>query len=46
LSRKWLIVNEELAYKKISCLNAAELRNTGIYLYKIRYKLEKKITNL
>jgi hypothetical protein len=30
LSRKWLMVNKEIAYKKITnCTNDAELRNTG-----------------
>jgi hypothetical protein len=39
LSRKWQIVNEELAYKKIiNCTNTAELRNLGRYLYKLECK--------
>jgi HKD family nuclease len=47
LSSKWLVLNEETAYKKIkNCTNAVELRNTGIYLYKIRCKWENKIRNL
>jgi hypothetical protein len=30
LGRKWLIINEEVAYKRIiNCANAAELRNIG-----------------
>jgi hypothetical protein len=41
------MVFEEIAHKKITnCTNAVELRNTGNYLYKIRYKLENKIRNL
>jgi hypothetical protein len=33
-TRKWLIVNEEIANKKIiNCTNIIELRNTGIYLF-------------
>jgi hypothetical protein len=44
LSRKWQIINEELAYKKIiNCTNTAELRNLGRYLYKIKCKLENRI---
>jgi hypothetical protein len=39
LSRKWQIITEELAYKKIiNCTNTAELRNLGRYLYKIKSK--------
>jgi hypothetical protein len=44
LSRKWQIINEELAYKKIiNCTNNVELRNLGRYLYKIKCKLENRI---
>jgi hypothetical protein len=44
LSRKWQIINEELAYKKIiNCTNTVELRNLGIYLYKIKCKWENRI---
>jgi hypothetical protein len=47
LSRKWLNVSEELAYKKIiNCTNALEIRNIGNYLLKIRCKWENKIINL
>jgi hypothetical protein len=47
LSRKWLIVNEEVAHKKvINYVNAVEVRNIGKYLYKIRCKWENKISNL
>jgi hypothetical protein len=39
LTRKWLIVNEEIAYKKITnCTNGVELEHVGNYLYKIRCK--------
>jgi hypothetical protein len=39
LSRKWLIVYEEVVFKRmINCANAVELRNMGKYLYKIRCK--------
>jgi hypothetical protein len=34
LSRKWLMLNEGTAYKKIiNCTNITELRNIGIYLF-------------
>jgi hypothetical protein len=47
LSRKWLRLNEWIAYKKIiNCTNIIELRNIGSYLYKIKCKWENKITNL
>jgi hypothetical protein len=38
-SRKLLILNEEVAYKRmINCTNAAELRNVGKYWYEARCK--------
>jgi hypothetical protein len=44
LSRKWQIINEELAYKEIiNCTNTVELRNLGRYLYKIKCKWENRI---
>jgi hypothetical protein len=47
LSRKWLILNEWIAYKKIvNFTNIIELRNIRIYLYKIKSKWENKIRNL
>jgi hypothetical protein len=47
LSRKWQIINEELAYKKINiCTNTVELRNLGRYLYKIKCKWENRIQQL
>jgi hypothetical protein len=47
LSRKSLMLNEWIAYKKlINYTNIIELRNIGIYLYKIKCKLENKIRNL
>jgi hypothetical protein len=43
LSRKWQIINEELAYKKIiNCTNTIELRNLVRYLYKIKCKWENR----
>jgi hypothetical protein len=47
LSRKWLMLNEGIAYKKIiNCTNIIECRNIGIYLYKIKCKWENEIRNL
>jgi hypothetical protein len=47
LSRKWLMLNEWIAYKKIiNCTNITELRNIGICLYKMTCKWENKIRNL
>lgn len=47
LSRKWLNVNEEVAYKiKTNSTNEVELRNAGIYLYEVRYKLDNKISKV
>jgi hypothetical protein len=47
LSRNWLMLNEWIAYKKIiNCTNIIDLRNIGIYLYKIKCKWEDKIRNL
>jgi hypothetical protein len=44
LSRKWQIINEELAYKKIiNVTNTIELRDLGRYLYKIKCKWENRI---
>jgi hypothetical protein len=47
LSRKWLMLNEWIAFKKIiTCTNIINLRNIGSYLYKIKCKWENKIRNL
>jgi hypothetical protein len=41
LSRKWLIVNEEVVYNRlINCINITKLRNVRKYLKEIRYKRE------
>jgi hypothetical protein len=41
------MISEGIAYKKIiNCTDIIELRNTRIYLYKIRCKWENKIRNL
>lgn len=41
LGRKWLIVNEEETYKKINCINDAELRTVGNTC--IRLDLDERI---
>jgi hypothetical protein len=47
LSRKWRIINEELAYKEIiNCTNTVELRNLGRYLYKIKFKWKNRSKEL
>jgi hypothetical protein len=47
LSRKWQIINEELAYKKIiNCTNTVELLHLGTYLYKVKYKWGNRIKEL
>jgi hypothetical protein len=47
LSRKWLKMNEEIAYKKsISCTTNLEIRNTSSYLYKFKRKWENRIKEL
>jgi hypothetical protein len=44
LSRKWQIINEDVAQKKIiNCTNTVELRKLGRYLYKIKCKWENII---
>jgi hypothetical protein len=44
--RKRLLVIEDIAHKRmVHCTNAVELRNIGIYLYKIRCKWENVIGN-
>jgi hypothetical protein len=44
LSRKWQIINEELAYKKImNCTNTVKLRNLVRYLYEINLNVNGKI---
>jgi hypothetical protein len=46
-SRKWQIINEELAYKKIiNCTNTVELRNLDRYLHKIKCKYKNRIKEL
>jgi hypothetical protein len=46
LSSKLLIVNEEVAYKRIINCTNVKLRNIGKYLYKIRCKWANKISSL
>jgi hypothetical protein len=47
LSRKWQVINEELAYKEIiNCTNTVKLRNLGRYLCRIKCKWENIIKEL
>jgi hypothetical protein len=47
LSRKWRMLNEWIAYKKIiNCTYIIQFRNVGSYLYKIKCIWENKIRNL
>jgi hypothetical protein len=44
LSRKWQIINEELAYNKIiNCVNTVKIRNLSRYVYKIECIWENRI---
>jgi hypothetical protein len=45
-NRKWLIVNEEVTYKRINYTNVVELENIGKYLYRIRCNWENKISSI
>jgi hypothetical protein len=46
MSRKWQIINEELAYKKIiNCIHAIEIRNLGRYLYKLNANRKVELRN-
>jgi hypothetical protein len=43
ISKKWLCINEELAYRKpINCANKAHIINLGEYLDEVRHKRENK----
>jgi hypothetical protein len=45
--RKWLLINEKEAYKRIiNCTNAVEWRNIRKYLYKIRCKWDNNTSNM
>jgi hypothetical protein len=47
LSRKWLTINEEIAYKKIiNCPNTLEIRNISSNLNKSKCKLENRTKEL
>jgi hypothetical protein len=44
MSKKWLCINEELAYRKIiNCTNKAHIVNLGKYLDKVRHKRESMV---
>jgi hypothetical protein len=45
-SRKWLVVNEQGAYKKsVNRTNDAELTNIGKFFYRTKYKWENTFRN-
>jgi hypothetical protein len=47
LSRKWQIINEELAYKKIiNITNTVEIKTLGRYLYTIKSKWKNRMKEL
>jgi hypothetical protein len=42
--KKWLCINEELAYKKIvNCTNKAHIIHLGQYLDKVKHKWESRV---
>jgi hypothetical protein len=44
ISKKWLCINEELAYRKIiNCTNKAYIINLGEYLDKVIHKWESRV---
>jgi hypothetical protein len=46
LGNKWLKINEEIQYKgTISCNKITELKKIGKYLYELKRKGEKGVTN-
>jgi hypothetical protein len=43
--KKWLYVNEELAYRKIiNCTNKTHMINLGKFLDKVRHEWENRVT--
>jgi hypothetical protein len=45
INKKWLHINEELAYKKIvNCTSKAHIIHLGEYLDKVKHKWEIKMT--
>jgi hypothetical protein len=44
VSSSWLNINEDLAYRKIiSCTNVNKIKSLGKYLFKSKFKWEKKV---
>jgi hypothetical protein len=44
INKKWLCVNEELAYKKIvNCTNKAHVIHLGEYLDKVKHKWDSRM---
>jgi hypothetical protein len=44
MNKKWLCINEELAYNKIvNCMNKAHKIHLGEYLGKVKHKWESRV---
>jgi hypothetical protein len=44
INKKWLCINEELAYKKIvNCANKVHIIHLGEYLDKVKHKWESRV---
>jgi hypothetical protein len=44
INKKWLCINEELAYKKIvNCTNKAHIVHLGKYLDEVKHKWESRV---
>jgi hypothetical protein len=44
INKKWLCINEELAYKKIvNCTNKAHIIHLGEYLDEVKHKWESRV---
>jgi hypothetical protein len=44
INKKWLCINEELAYKKtVTCTNIARRIHLGKYLDKVKHKWESRV---
>jgi hypothetical protein len=44
LCKRWLDINEEVAYRKMpSCRNKMTVKNVGIFLFRVQCKWERKV---
>jgi hypothetical protein len=44
LSKRWLDVNEEVAYRKmLRCTNKMMVKNMGKFLFRVQFKWERKV---